>query len=167
MSEAKLMKLGERYLQSLKHYETALQKDVSAAPQLEAAMILSDAKVRLLEAAVNASHVIIEQLALFAAGLHALDVAQQKQIDGMSVTHPELMKQLEPHLEGLIGLNKLFANLHADECEFVLQFSKMVRDRLGVSAGVDPNNPEAMMQHLLTLGMKQVAEGEKPAAGTN
>ena len=167
MSEVKLMKLGERYLQALKHYETASQKDVSAAPQLEAALAVSDAKVRLLEAAVHASHVIIEQLALFAAGLHALDVAQQKQIDAMSATQPELVKQLEPHLDGLIGLNKLFANLHADECEFVLQFSKMVRDKLGVSAGVDPSNPEAMMQHLLALGMKQVAEGEKPIAGSN
>lgn len=112
-------------------------------------------KTDALDEAVMTGHQIIERLALFGAALNANFHAIQKKLEALGESQPELLKQIDEQIGSLVGLRNAFLGFYLDEATFVAQFEKMVRDRMLLEAGVDPNDTEAAMAYLLKVGKAQ------------
>lgn len=111
----------------------------------------------LLSEAVQNGSQIIERIALFGAALNAnLDAIDRKLVK-LSESDPALVARIDEQIGGLVGLRRAFLEVYRDESVFCAQFEQMVRTRILTEAGIDPNDTEAAMAHLIALGKSQVA----------
>lgn len=114
-------------------------------------------KLTCLKDALAFSQVLIERLALFGAGLDAVGNALRKRVDVLNTTHPDLTRQMDEHLGGLLGVRETFLGIYGEEAEFVRKFERMVRSKMVEQAKLDPNDSTAVMQHLVALGLEAQA----------
>lgn len=118
----------------------------------------------LLMEAVQNGNQIIERLALFGAALNANLTAIERKIGLLSEVDPEFVKKLDEQIGGLVGIRQAFLSVYNDESVFCTQFEQMVRHRILAEAGIDPNDTEAAMAHLIALGKAQVVPVHDPSS---
>jgi hypothetical protein len=117
---------------------------------IEAAMLEESGpdKERLLTECLADSGQIIVRLALLGSTLNSkLDLLQQG-IRNLGNEDPELKSKLRKSLAGIYKINGRVNVVFDQDLEFCKLFTAHAREQLAAE-GVDPSNPEAVLQHFV------------------
>lgn len=136
MNNDKLMDMGELYVQFLQARELA---ETFSNPE---------AKADAYRGAAEKGNILMERLALFGAATHSnLSLICQK----LESASPSLVQLLDQELGGLLGIHNAFSKVYESEARFCTQFEHMVRDKMIRAAGIDPQDPDAVMLQLAAM----------------
>lgn len=134
------------------------QEVLKARESLDSMVVPSD-KIDALQAALDKSLRIIENVALFGAAVDANLAAVLRKVNVLA-EDPVLQEKLQTELGDLVSLRaQVVEGYFSDEAQFCKNFERMVRDSILAQAGIDPKDQKKSLAYLNKLGKVIIPPG--------